>query len=271
MSEEVIVARAENTAQNSAPVVAESVPSAQNPAEQAPATQAGEAPPETPEQAAKRQGRRFERKLDKAVRREAEARARAELAERRLSELERGQQPSKDGDEPRLEDYPDLQQFREAVAKHASEKTAKDLESKRTAESQRQYTQRLSGEWEKRVTAAEDKYDDFGEVVGEIKPDSHLAVAMMEADNGPDIAYHLATHPDELQAIFRLSPSSQIRAIGRLEAKLSAEPPKPKLPSQAPAPIKTVGSSGSPSTKKLADMNQDEFDEARRKQVARRR
>jgi hypothetical protein len=34
-----------------------------------------------------------------------------------------------------------------------------------------------------------------------------------------------------------LSPTAQIREIGKLEHRLAAEPPKPKTPSKAPAPI----------------------------------
>ena len=60
---------------------------------------------------------------------------------------------------------------------------------------------------------------------------------MMEADNADDIAYHLGSHPKEAQRIAALSPLSQIREIGKLEAKLLAEPAKPKAPSKAPAPI----------------------------------
>gem|GEM_PF-4077849 len=45
---------------------------------------------------------------------------------------------------------------------------------------------------------------------------------MMQADNGDDIAYYLGTHMDEARAINALDPVSQIRAIGRLEAKLAA-------------------------------------------------
>ena len=270
MSEEVVAQQPADGVVSSAEP-AESVPNAQNPAEQAPADPPGEPIQETPEQAAKRQGRRFERKLSKAIREGAEAKARAELAERRLTELERGQQPAKDAGEPKLEDFTDIVEFQKAVAKHASETTKKELEANRTAEAQRQYAKTLSGEWAKKVEAAESRYDDFDEVVGEIKPDSYLAVALLEADNGPDIAYHLATHKDELAVIAQLSPSGQIRAVGRLEAKLAAEPPKPQNQSSAPAPIKPVGGSSAPSTKKLSEMTQDEFEKKRRAQIAARR
>ena len=67
------------------PVVAESVPDAHNTEEQAPSTEPEAKPEEvTPELAAKREGRRFERKLDKAYRAKAEQQARADILEKHV-------------------------------------------------------------------------------------------------------------------------------------------------------------------------------------------
>ena len=82
--------------------------------------------------------------------------------------------------------------------------------------------------------------------MGELQPTTPWAVAVMEADNGDEIAYYLGTHLDEAKAIAALSPTAQIRAIGKLEAKLAAEPAKPSPTSKAPAPINPVSGTGSP-------------------------
>jgi hypothetical protein len=74
-------------------------------------------------------------------------------------------------------------------------------------------------------------------VVGKIEPTSPLTVAIMKAENGHDIAYHLGKNLKEAQRIAALDPVSQIFELGRIAAKLSAEPEKPKMPSKAPAPI----------------------------------
>ena len=87
------------------------------------------------------------------------------------------------------------------------------------------------------MEAADEKYEDFAEVVGELTPTTPWAIALMEADNGHDIAYYLGQHMDEAKAIAQMSPLGQVRAIGRLEAKLAATPPKAVTPSKAPAPI----------------------------------
>ena len=217
---------------------AEGVPNAQDTEASAPPAQPGEVAPETPEQAERRRQRSFGRKLDKAIRRAAEAEARAQLLEKQLKDTAPAPQ---DSGAPRLEDFTDIQDYAKAIEKHASEKAVKEIDAKRAADSQREHQQRLKSEWEKRVSAAEGKYEDFDEVVGDLKPNAPWSFAVMEAENGPDIAYYLGTHLDEVKAIASLSPTAQIRAIGRLEAKLAAEPAKPKTPSKAPAPITPVG------------------------------
>ena len=67
-----------------------------------------------------------------------------------------------------------------------------------------------------------------------------MAEAIRESDFGPDIAYYLGTNPSESNRIARLTPLSQAKEIGRIEAKLQAEPPKAVKTTSAPAPIKPV-------------------------------
>ncbi len=90
---------------------------------------------------------------------------------------------------------------------------------------------------QKREELARDKYEDFDTVVGKLEPTSPLTVAIMQAENGQDIAYHLGKNLKDAERIARLPPVQQIFELGRLAAKLSAEPEKPKTPSKAPAPI----------------------------------
>ena len=244
MSEEVVDAPV-------APAAGESpvAPAVSDPIVQDSATPAVAAPSDgeksevepTPEQAAKRESRRFERRISAVLRREAEARARADLLEKQLEETRKQQPSASEPGAPRLEDFTDIEDFRKAVEKHAFERGLKESETKRQQEARKAAETALTSAWEKKVDAASAKYDDFDEKVGELKPNTHWGYAIMEADNGDDIAYYLGTHLDEAHRIAALSPSAQIRAIGRLEAKLAAEPPKQQMPSKAPAPIKPVG------------------------------
>jgi hypothetical protein len=92
----------------------------------------------------------------------------------------------------------------------------------------------------------------------------------MEAD--ADLAYYLAKHPKEVERLSELpTVSARIRELGKLEAKIAAEPEKPKAPSKAPAPIKPL--SGAGSTKSDVPSEDDstaDWIRKRQKQVHRR-
>jgi len=61
--------------------------------------------------------------------------------------------------------------------------------------------------------------------------------ALRESEFGPQVAYHLVENPEVARAILQLSPSAQLREIGRIEARLEAAKAKPApAVSQAPPP-----------------------------------
>ena len=210
---------------------------AQNTGDEAtPAKPEGEKPEEvTPEQAAKREGRRFERRLDKAYRQRAEAQAEAEVLRKQIAAL---QQPKAPEGEPKLEQFDyDPEKYAAAKAEFAKSQATKDFEAKQRADAGKQSQQRLVSAWEEKVERGIDKYDDWQDVVGDLQPTNAVLSAIMEAENGEDIAHYLGKNAKEAKRIAELPVVSQIREIGKLEAKLLSEPVKPKAPSKAPAPI----------------------------------
>ena len=185
--------------------------------------------------------RRFERRIDRAHKRAAEAQARAELLERELTEIKaKSQPPQVSPNAPRMEDFTDVQEYAKAYAAHEKTQAIKEYEAKQRQTAQQAQSQKMAQEWEAKVSKAQAKYDDWDEVVGDIKPNTPWAYAMMEADNGHDIAHYLGTHLAEVKRIAALTPSSQFREIGKLELKLQAPVEPPKKPSKAPAPIEPV-------------------------------
>lgn len=234
MSEEVPV----SSEAPATPAVVETPESAETPKVETPATDASaETPdlkPETPEQAEKRGQRRFERRLDKVYREKAAAEAKAEFLEKQIRESAQTRELPQGA--PRMQDFTDIQEYATAFAKFQSENAIKEHEGKRAREAQAANQRQLAESWDAKTIKADKKYDDFDEVVGEIKPTSPWAIAIMQADNGDDVAYYLGSHLKEAQRIAALDPVAQVREIGRLEAKLAAEPPKTKI-SKAPAPI----------------------------------
>jgi hypothetical protein len=100
-----------------------------------------------------------------------------------------------------------------------------------------------------REEKAREKYDDFEQVAynPKLPITSEMAQAIQYSDIGPDLAYHLGANPKEAERISRLPPLLQAKEIGRIEAKLAADPPTKKT-SSAPSPISpvTARSTGSP-------------------------
>jgi hypothetical protein len=172
--------------------------------------------------------------------------------------------------------YARYEDFTKAQALWAAREAMREREtatSKQTAEAQ------MKQNWDAhntRVAEAQGKYDDWDEAaaaIGSAAVPQAVGLAIVEMDNSADVLYHLAKHPEELEALQKMSSIRQVAEIGRLSAALlpsKTESPKTKPTSKAPAPITPVGSSSSTTPKNLDDPNisVDEF--VRRRNLAER-
>jgi len=183
-------------------------------------------------------------------------------AERRAEEAERREQalldrlsnktpapapqggPSQDDEEPKPDKYEfgdlDANFIRDHATYHAR-KAFREEQAKATEANERRAA---LAKFDARADEIASKHDDFFDVVG---ADFSKAVklgtpqmnqAIVESEIGPDLAYHLAKNPAEARRIAALSPISQVREIGRLEARLS-EPSAPKAKTATDAPPAT--------------------------------
>lgn len=236
------VTEAQGTAPEAPVVLAEDgAKPVQNTEDQAPsskpeADQPAEAP--TPEQVAKRGQARLDRKLEKAYREKAEAQARAKFLEQQMESL-KPRAPANTG-APKLEQFTDYAEFEGATAKFYREQGFREYETHQRVNAQKQVNERLVSEWTKKAEAGSEKYEDFEDKVQDLEPSNALIRAVMGCDTA-DVAYYLATHREEAKRIRALDEVDGVRFIGRLEAKLAAEPERPKTPSKAPAPITPLG------------------------------
>jgi hypothetical protein len=159
----------------------------------------------------------------------------------------------------------------EAYAEALAYQKAEELIAKR--EAAKQQSQVLES-YQEREEAARDKYDDFEQVAYNPKlPITEvMAQTIQSSDIGPELAYYLGTNPKDAERISRMAPLAQAKEIGKIEAKLAAEPPV-KRTTSAPAPISpvTARSSGAPaydttdprSTKTMTDSQWIEAERAR--------
>jgi hypothetical protein len=135
----------------------------------------------------------------------------------------------------------------EAYAEALAYQKAEELIAKR--EAAKQQSQVLEG-YQEREEVARDKYDDFDQVAYNPKlPITNvMAETIQSSDIGPELAYYLGSNPKDAERISRMTPLAQAKEIGKIEAKLSSDPPV-KRTTSAPAPISpvTARSSGAPS------------------------
>ena len=169
-------------------------------------------------------------------------------------------------DIPPIEQFPTPEAYAEALAdKKAEEKLAQ-------REAQRQQAEVLEG-YHEREEEARGKYDDFEQVAynPSLKITQVMAQTIQASEVGPDVAYYLGSNPKDAERISKLAPFLQAKEIGRIEAKLAADPPVKKT-SSAPAPIAPVtprGNNGSTfdtnDPRSIKSMSTSEWIEAERR------
>ncbi len=143
--------------------------------------------------------------------------------------------PQVSGEAPQADQFESTEAYAEALAVRKAEELIKqrELQEHRAA---------VEDAYAEREEDARVKYDDFEQVA--YNPKLRITDAMAETIKasavGPDLAYWLGSNPKEADRISRLSPLLQAREIGKIEAKLSAEPIQKKTTS-APDPIRPVG------------------------------
>ena len=143
---------------------------------------------------------------------------------------------------PPIEQFASPDEYAEVLA----EKKAEELLARRE---QARMQSEIIESYHDREEEARNKYDDFEQVAynPNLPVTEAMARAIQASDIGPDVLYHLGSSPTEAARISRLDPILQAREIGKVEARLGAEPPVKKT-SNAPAPIApvTARSQGTP-------------------------
>lgn len=168
-------------------------------------------------------------------------------------------------------EIPPIEQFNspEEYADLLAERKAEELLARR--EHARAQSEIIEA-YHEREEEARSKYDDFEQVAynSKLPITDVMAQTIQASEIGPDMAYYLGSNPKEAERISRLSPFLQAKEIGKIEAKLSDNPPVKKT-SSAPAPIApvTARSSGSPAfdttdPRSVKSMSTSEWIEAER-------
>ena len=236
-------------------------------------TPEGETPPEaTPEEklfTQKELNKHIQERLHKESRRAeklAEARIRAEYAERQLAELKAPKQAEQPSGAPVPAQFQDYESYIAALTKFQVDQSLQSVRQETQQFRQQVEAEQTFKSLQPKILAAQKKYEDFSEVATSFDAPRAMNAAMMESPAATDLYYFFGSNPDELERVSSLSPVQQVREVLKIEARLTAAPTATK----APAPI--VPTSGkSTVTKSLGDTSLDEFWKRREQYIKNRR
>lgn len=201
---------------------------------------------------------------------------RAHEAEREVQRLREAsdRKPAESAEKPIPDRFGSYDEYVEALADWKADQRVAESFKKRDAEraqaAEARAAEAKAQAWHERQIAFREDTPDYDAVVGKssVQVAPHVVDTLLDSDSGPELAYHLAKHPETVKRINSLSPLAAAREIGRIEATLSnPSAPQVKPASKAPAPITPVRSSA-PAAVDLASANMDQYIAARRKQGA---
>lgn len=234
------------------------------------ASEEGEQQPQSKSQNAKQRLRRKLRE-EQAARFEAEERSRQ--LEEKFSALESKLEGVINPPPPRpsRDDFDSEEQYEDALLDwRIGQQSSSPVSEPAAASAQQDYGQapqapqesadivspEVRKNWESQLETASDKYDDFEDAMFSIPRESmtdNMTFAIMESDQGGEVAYFLGNNHSEAARIAGLTPAQQIREIDALASKF-----KPKQTS-APEPVRPISGSGDSGGKDPEKMSPEEY------------
>jgi DNA repair exonuclease SbcCD ATPase subunit len=213
----------------------------------------------------------IQRKIDKEVKRRKEeqekhrattdelSRLRNEVAELKKNSASAAKPIAKADIEPKIEDFPSHDDWLVARTEWRIQQNNLAKEAKKAEEAEQERIREIYDSHNSRLADAKNRYEDFEEVItntttpwkdknpGDKKSFRAFEMAIFKSENGPDVLYHLATHPDEFakfEGKDEIDTNFLVRDISRSllpsETPKAVEKPKSKLN----PPIKPVGGGG---------------------------
>lgn len=204
-----------------------------------------------------------QKRLDELTREKYDERRRADALqaqlERTIAMLERQQAGSQQAESaPDPNDAPDPDRYPEGENDRQYIRDLARFEARQEIAQQQaiQTRQREIADIQAREQAAREKYEDYQQVVTPeamapiLQRNPRIIAALAQHEKGPDLAYYLAKHPEDLSAIAGSSFETALIRIGQLSAAIDAPKnptaEKPPAVSKAPAPIKPIGGGDPP-------------------------
>ena len=185
---------------------------------------------------------------------------------------------------PKFEDFDDVDEYNKEMAEYSRKMVSHEIDQRdktRTEEA----TQKQKGEQRyKSIENFETKSDeyrknnsDFDKVAKSKEAlmiygrNSNLAIMVQDSEVGPELAHYLGGNLGVLDELASMSVQGAAREIGKLEARIEQSGNiKQKTASQSSNPINPVKGGQGVVSKEIWDLEGDDFDKARRAQIAKR-
>lgn len=216
---------------------------------------------------------------------EAESKERERKLEERLAKLEQGAaKPAAKADEdpePKLEDFANQengydkwvkaqsrwdarQVVKETVANQ--QKAAEEADAAEEQRVEQENTKKTFDAYNAQVDKTREKHPDWDDVIkagADVPMSQGVQLAVIESENGPEVAYYLCTHKDEAKALNTMSVPRAMVEIGKISAKLlkadDAPSPERKPVTSAAAPLRPVGRAGTTSSVPLDTLSYEDY------------
>lgn len=168
------------------------------------------------------------------------------------------------GAPPKESDFEDYLAFQNASIAYQAAKMMVSRELKKASEQAKSaiqdHSNRLVQTFQERAAEVKAIMPDFDAVVqsatvSPAHPD--VAMAILESEKGPQIAYYLSKRPEKVHELNAMPLRRQLAEIGRLEARLT---PAPSKQTKAPPPIKTLPTASAKTQKTLSDFTDAEIE-----------
>jgi len=172
--------------------------------------------------------------------------------------------PVEGASKPTPDSFETYDEYVEALTDWKVEQT---INKQSTVKAQQTESMVREANWAAKLEEARQTLPDYAEVVGssEVNIAPHVADALFDSELGPQLAYHMAQHPEYAERLNKLSPNKAALELGRLEAALSTPVAKPTT--KAPAPVSPIRSAPARQVDP-AKLSTEEYIEFRRKQGA---
>jgi hypothetical protein len=130
------------------------------------------------------------------------------------------------------------------LAKHELRLEVAQAQARQRSSAERAAAEAAAREFAAKAREAEARYPDFRDKVATLGRSVPDALANAIADAGPDVAYHIASNPEEARRLIGLPLHRAALELGRIDARLT-EQRKTRNTTAAPPPAPTVSPTSS--------------------------